>query len=410
MTTDFDHRLSATFDEIVGHTPDIGPTPSLIVQLGTAPGPRRSRAWLVYAASAIVVSAGGVLWATTAGDRAAAPASMLSVATTPLTPTDPAEQQRADDFVARDVLAQHREMRTQVGLDDADGPAPIAAAPWATDPVPVRGEDRPNPTGGPTLFPVLDSPPLDIRVLGASILYESVSLRAQTKAVVARVEDDGSMSELYTFVVGEGAVAYEDLGVVVDSTVPEVVELSGFRYAGWSVDGVPVVVMATDPLELLDDPAFSMRVGEDDRGNVTVTYPSLPPDFTELVAPQALARQAATARLRLIVPEAESDVGAVWAGLDNPLANTNLTEGTTITPTEVNERGAWIVSNAETDHRSVVFSPDDVSWLLVGWIGTEADLLDIAGAIEFTPADQIGAWMTRYDVTLPAIALDPTPS
>ena len=98
-------------------------------------------------------------------------------------------------------------------------------------------------------------------------------------------------------------------------------------------------------------------------------HPRLPvaaATFELLVEPHRFSREAATANLSIASRlDRATSVGGVSASLDNPLTNLNLTEGTTITPSQVGGSDAWIVSSAESDHRTVVWSPDDTTWVAV---------------------------------------------
>lgn len=241
----------------------------------------------------------------------------------------------------------------------------------------------------------------------ARLGYNNTFVEPQTNAVVARIEEDGSTTDFYTFVAGAGVSGYTDaVGIAVDASTPQVTDVAGFGYAAWTVNEVPVLVMAPDPTALLDDPAFSMTVGVDDNGDAALDFDSLPPGFDLLVPPQRSALEAATASLSIGSPgEPDAIVGNVRAGLDNPLTNLNLTQGSTITPSQVGDVDAWIVSFPETDNRTVAWSPDNTTWVAVNWTGSQVDLLTLANAVTFTNEVQ---WMTHYGVDLPAIEVDRT--
>lgn len=263
----------------------------------------------------------------------------------------------------------------------------------------------PAAPGRPTLFPVLDAAVVSGAPITAGLHYSGGSVRPQTNAVVARIDDDGATSDFYTFVAGAGVSGYTDgVGVSTDASTPQVTDVMGVGYAAWTVDGVPVGVVGPDPAALLDDPAFSMSVGTDN-GDATLHFVSLPPEFDVLVEPLRFAREAATAQLLIGSPSGpDAFVGNVSASLDNPLTNLNLTEGATISPANVGDVDAWIVSFPEGSNRAVVWSPDDTTWVAVHWPGSEGDLLTLANAVTFT--DDVGEWMTRYGVDLPPVEFD----
>jgi hypothetical protein len=56
------------------------------------------------------------------------------------------------------------------------------------------------------------------------------------------------------------------------------------------------------------------------------------------------------------------------------------------------------------DHRTVVWTADDTTWVSVNWAGSRDDLITLANAITFT--DEVGEWMTRYGVRLPPVEFD----
>lgn len=353
MNTGLHQRVTTTFDQIVAHTPDIGPAPSFAMRAEVAAGRSRSPVFLA-AAAVVVLAAGGLVWINAARGSSDSDASVAAVTSTPLQP------------------------------------------------------------GGPTLLPVLDDSSIGVIAAGGRLDHVGVHIKPQTNAVLARVESDVTATDLYTFVAGEGAAAYADMtGVSTQAPSPEVVYLAGFGYAGWNVDGVPVVLMAADPHALLDDPGFSMTAGADWRGNATINFETLPADVEVLVAPRPLAHQAAMARLMLGRPAADGSTvpagveppagwaGSVTASLDNPLTNTNLTEGTTLRPTQVNGSDGWIVSMDGSDYRSLVFSPDGTTWVLVTWIGPEDELVTLAGELTFMPFGEAGNWVARYDDAVP---------
>jgi len=108
--------------------------------------------------------------------------------------------------------------------------------------------------------------------------YSGGFVKPQTNAVVARIDTDGSTTDLCTFIVGAGVLTYTDgWGISIDATTPQVTDIAGFGYAAWTASGEPVLVMAADPTALLDDPAFSMSVSNDNNGDATLDFQSLPP-------------------------------------------------------------------------------------------------------------------------------------
>jgi hypothetical protein len=263
---------------------------------------------------------------------------------------------------------------------------------------------RPATRGGPALYPVLDPAVVSGAPISAGLGYNGGSVDPQTNAVVARIEDDGSTTDFYTFVAGAGVSGYTDgVGISPEASTPQLTDVMGYGYAAWTQDGVPMLVMAPDPAVLLDDPAFSMTVDSGDNGDATLEFESLPPGFEALVEPRRFAREAAMASLYVGSPSAaDAIVGSVQAGLDNPLTNLNLTEGSTITPTQVGDFDAWMLSSSVSNHRAVVWSPDGgTTWVAVYWDGSENDLLTLAGAVTFT--DDVGEWLTRYGVDLPPV-------
>jgi hypothetical protein len=95
-----------------------------------------------------------------------------------------------------------------------------------------------------------------------------------------------------------------------------------------------------------------------------------------------------------------TDVGDWQTSLTNPLANINLTEGTTVEPVSVGDvRGRLVVSGAAAS--AVVWSPDGVTWALVTGPRDDDELLALAESVTFET--EVGAWMTRYGVDLPPV-------
>ena len=380
-----DSRVKAAFDRIVARTPEIGPTPSPQRRTTADHGALRRYGLLAVAASVAALGIVGLAWAASSHDEpdgpASAPTEPPPTTTTPVALTEPAESTAA------------------VVTPELSGPATSTSTPADT-------ADGSVTRGGPTLFPVLDPAAVSGAPIIAGLGYSGGFVKPQTNAVVARIDTDGSTTDLYTFIVGAGVLTYTDgWGISIDATTPQVTDIAGFGYAAWTASGEPVLVMAADPTALLDDPAFSMSVSNDNNGDATLDLQSLPPGFELLVEPHRFSREAATANLSIASRlDRATAVGGVSASLDNPLTNLNLTEGTTITPSQVGDSDAWIVSSAESDHRTIVWSPDDTTWVAVNWTGSQEDLLALADALSFTT--NVGEWMTRYAVELPPIQFD----
>lgn len=384
-----DPRVRAAFDRIVARTPDIGPTPSPDQRPDADHGGPRRYGLIAVAASVVALGVAGLTVAATARDESSGPASAPPAPLTPATATPVAQTE----------------------------PEPVISTPELRGPTsyPSNALDTPfdmpataTPRGGPTLFPILDPAAVSGAPVTAGLRYNGALVKPQTNAVVARIADDGSTTDFYTFVAGAGVNGYTDgVGISADASTPRITDIGGYGYAAWTIDDVPVLVMAPDPAALLDDPAFSLTVGSDDNGDATVDFASLPPGFELLVEPQRFNREAAMATLLI---GSSSDPGAivgnVSASLDNPLTNLNLTEGSTITPSQVGGAGAWIVSFPDFDGRTVVWSPNDTTWVALNWTGSQDDLLALANAVTFT--NNVAEWMTRYGVDLPSIEFDGT--
>lgn len=380
-----DPRVKAAFDRIVARTPEIGPTPSPQRRTTADHSALRRYGLLAGAAAVAALGVAGIAWAATSHDGPSNPASA---------PTEP-----TPTTTAPVALTEPTESMAAVVTPELSGPNTSASTPPDTAEGPVT-------RGGPTLFPILDPGAVSDAPIIAGLSYSGGFVKPQTSAVVARIGTDGSTTDLYTFIVGAGVLTYTDgVGISIDATTPQVTDVAGFGYAAWTASGEPVLVMAADPTALLDDPAFSMSVSNDNNGDATLDLQSLPPGFELLVEPYRFSREAATANLSIASRlDRATSVGGVSASLDNPLTNLNLTEGTTITPSQVGDSDAWIVSSAESDYWTVVWSPDDTTWVMVNRTGSQQDLLKLADALSFTP--NVGEWMTLYAVDLPPIEFD----
>lgn len=377
--------VKAAFDHIVARTPAVGPAPSPARRPAARHRVQGRRAVVAVAASVIVLGVAALTWVATAPDGPSRPASAPPTPTVPTPATEPAESAPV--------------VMVTPALSGTTTSSPV--------PLPLDPPAGSTPRGGPTQFPILDPAVVGGAQITARLdYYNGAILEPQTNAVVARIDATASATDLYTLVAGPGAGRYiHDMGLSADASTPRVTDIFGVGVAAWTIDGVQVVMAAPDPGLLLDDPAFSMTVGSDDNGNATLDFESLPPGFELLVPPQRSAREAASATMWIGSPsDSTAFVGTVSASLDNPLLNTNLTEGSTISPSQVGGQDAWIVSFPGIDQRTVVWSPDGTTWVAVNWTGPEDDLVALAGAVTFTT--DVGEWMTRYGVDLPPIHFD----
>lgn len=390
MNNDRDARLSAIFDEIVARTPDLGPTPAPELLSVAHRDSSGRRVLLAAAASVVAIGVAGLAWAVTANNGSVGPAAA---------PTD----STAETFVMTPNDTQPPVSSSSLN------PAVIAPTSPPSD-APTADVVR----GGPTLYPVLAPAAVSDAPLTGNLTYVGANVRPQTNAVVARFGEDGSTTDIYTFVAGDGVSGYVDgLGIATDTSTPQLTNVGGFGYAAWTTNEVLMLVMASDPTVLLDNPAFSMNITSSADGTATIEFESLPEGFETLVAPRRFARETATAQLLIGSPGAPGAVvGSVAASLDNPLSNVNLTEGSTISPTSPTQAGdidGWVVSFPDSGDRAVVWSPDGTTWVSLHWSGSEEDLSTLARDVTFT--DNAGEWMTTYGVDLPPIHFDaPTAS
>lgn len=345
MTPERDTEIRAIFDEIVAHTPDLGPTPTHQRRIPTVDQPSRRRWASIAAASIMLAGAGGlaaVAWREAeppTANRGSSPSSASS------------------------------------------SPAPLVATP-----------------AEPTLFPVLDDSPA-----GLSITASAQRVGAEplwTEALLGRLVD-GVLTDTVTITVQSRPF---DISPMPGKppTEAEVLGETAAVFDFGTTTGQPVVhvtwgtgpyFLATGaaPLAFLGrvtDDAFHVTDAADTDTPPELSFGALPDGFDVIAAPQTIGRERLSATLSIGADNYDISVGTrnwlVAMAQVGPLRRVEV----------AGQPGWTFLSSFPT--QDITWQADDATWVYL----KINDGTDSAGALEL--ADQItfvdwDTWVARYD-------------
>ncbi|HWL45067.1 MAG TPA: hypothetical protein VNQ73_19140 [Ilumatobacter sp.] len=353
MNLQLDPHVRAVFDEIVAHTPELGPPPSAGLLVRTATTPAR-RPWLAVAAAAIAVAGvGGIAL------LANRPTTTVPASAPPAAPTTP--------------------------------PTLSPTTPTVPPPDPVA------PPAEPTLYPVLDDVPAGLEVtthtsrtpdepgwteallgrLVDGVLVDTVMISVQSRPFTISPMYGHPPTEATVF--GEPATVYD----YSENTGPAVVHVT------WG-SGPYFLATGADPLTFLGTAtadAFLVTEGATADAPPELSFGLLPAGFDAVAAPQPIGHARLGATLSV-----GADNYDISVGTRNWLPNMALAGS--LRPVDVAGRPGWtFLSSSAT--QDITWQVDDTTYAYLKVNdGTDADgALALANALRFVDWD---TWTAHY--------------